>query len=162
MTRIGLVLAVLAACTVSRKTDSLACTTSNDCNNGRTCIEGYCVTSAAGSCPTPCTSCTGTQCNILVTSGGQDITCPAGFSCAINCSGDAACGDIVCGPDQCSITCQGTAACGAINCASSCGCQVNCASGDCGANSCPTGRMGAACVNGSGLCSTSPVGCNGC
>jgi hypothetical protein len=161
MRSIVLLLALSCACTGANKTDALACTTSGDCSNGRTCVSNYCVTSAVGGCPVECDSCTGTACNILVTSGGKDITCPAGFSCSIMCSGDGACGDIVCGPDACTITCQGTAACGTIDCATSCSCQVNCPSGDCGGNTCPTGRQGIACVNGTN-CSPGPTGCNHC
>lgn len=156
------VVVVVGACTGENKTDALACKTSNDCNNGRLCVGGYCVTSAMGFCPGECNSCSGANtCNIQVTSGGMDVACPAGFACNIMCSGAGACGDITCGPDRCSITCQGVGACGTIDCGTSCGCQVNCGSGACGAEMCPTGRMGAACVSGTN-CSTGPTGCNGC
>ena len=155
----------LAACSVQRRSDQLACTTSGDCQSPRTCVQGYCVTagSGSGSCPSACSSCdtstTPPTCQITVTSGGHDIDCPSDYKCEVICTGDQACGDVKCGDDACTVICTGDSACGNIDCSSSCSCQVTC-TGSCGNNSCPSGRNGD-CKQGS-TCTKSGAGCNAC
>lgn len=164
MRLLAIAVVLVVACTVDRRSTSLECTTSGDCNNGRTCDQGYCVGSGGPPCPKQCTSCSGTgtvqTCNITGTGSGT-IACPAGFNCNVTCPVANACGTVQCTTDACTVNCMAAMSCGTIECSSSCGCQVNCPAGNCGTNNCPTGAMGAACVNGS-ACSTSPRGCNSC
>jgi len=65
------VAAGIASCSISHKSDALACTKQSDCASGRQCINGYCVVTGetdappgdgaihidADLCPEQCTSC---------------------------------------------------------------------------------------------------------
>lgn len=161
------------ACTVNTKSDALACKTTADCSNGRTCHAGYCVTDGpidatnidakpidAAVCPPECASCdfpTGT-CNL--NGSGSATACPTSWNCTFTCTDAAPCGDITCGAGACLVSCTGSGACGAISCASSCKCDVACnpVNGACGTMSCPvkpgnkyctaTGLPGGACDSG--------------
>jgi hypothetical protein len=148
VTRAGLGLvfcvAVLAACSVNRKSNGLICERNNDCQDGRRCDDGYCVASSNNDdCPSRCSSCDVDRrtCEIDCDAGNAcgDIDCPAGYSCTIKCSGARACGDINCGAGgSCDITCASAGACGEIDCELNCRCDVHCAgSGACGDMACP-------------------------
>lgn len=180
------------ACTVDRKTDSLRCTSSTQCEAPRTCTDGYCV--ADPNCPSQCTGGCDTTANpptCNVTDPGGSFNCPDGSTCTITCTSDGACGSIACGDaaactivcatsnacgditcgsgknGACEITCTGSNACGNVTCNNACTCDVICGPGECGTNNCPF-RTGNHCTNdgttNSGTtCSTSfEPGCNGC
>jgi hypothetical protein len=115
-------------------------------------------------CPGFCTSCTGTICVVDCSgsrcTGGIDVTCPAGWTCQIDCVGSTACelGVVACSGESCVINCIGTDACdvGGARCSAPV-CDITCSgSGACeeGGACCNGGDCGAQCtsVNG-GNCS---------
>jgi hypothetical protein len=163
MTKLALgvvvVVAALAACFTSRRSDAFECTGTTDCDGSRVCVSGYCVARDGAACPAACTSCdlNAMTCRIECsgTKACAPAACPAGFACTIKCSGTgacpsvdcaagqrcdvtctgtAACGQISCGKPRCDVSCSGTSACGAVNCASSCRCDMSCT----GSLACPT------------------------
>ena len=166
MKRAIVAIAVLAAaCSVNRRSNQLACTSSTTCSDGRTCVQGFCVfddggvakgDGPQGNCPSQCTSCNNGQMTCNITGGsGNDVVCPAGWDCTINCSatgscssvscnnassctvecsGVGSCAHVDCGNAQCAVHCSGTGACSQVDCPSSCQCDVTCA----GTNACST------------------------
>lgn len=146
---------VLAACSIQHRSDEYACTKTADCNNGRSCVEGYCVIataadaprppsdtpnntgSDAASCPAGCSACNVAQhtCTIdcrMSNCNGQ-VACPAGYKCNIMCDTDNSCRN---GVDcqaalSCNLTCSGTGSCRNIQCGMG-PCDVSCS----GAGSC--------------------------
>lgn len=159
--------ALALGCAVHRKTDGFECATTNDCNNGRVCMQGWCVgTNCPAVCTGMCDATTVPPTCIVDGSGGADITCPPGFQCMVTCDNPGACGDIRCASGEpCTISCTATSACGTISCSNACACDVTCASGDCGTNQCPQ-RTGKHCTldgTTSTTCSsTAQSGCNIC
>ena len=169
-----LVLLVLAACTVDRKSETLACTTAADCSDSsRSCENGYCVKSSQSGCPDHCSACntnvTPHTCMVTDT-GGNSFTCPSGFQCLLTCGGGSGstCGDITCNDQsQCLISCDGADSCGDIHCSSACACDVTCTSGACQGSTinCPhTGNSYCTSDQTNGpACVSTPVGrCNSC
>lgn len=182
--------ALPASCTVHRVSDDYACTSDVDCKDGRFCDQGFCVHSASGACPDPCTSCdldnrtcriectaghpcgavhcpVGFACTIRCNNAGAcgDVDCAAGRGCDLDCSGAASCGNVQCGAGACAVRCDGVAACPGIDCAASCRCDVDCTSpaSECPSLSCP--RAAGPCTeNGSdgAPCSSSEPGCSAC
>jgi hypothetical protein len=140
---VGLGLASSSSCFVNRLSERFTCTTSDDCDDGRTCDEGYCVDAP---CPSQCSSCSllaGT-CQINCNANRQcgDIQCPAGFECDIRCNNSNACDDIDCtAAESCDIDCSGVGSCGAIRCGTG-ECQVECT----GAGACPSIECATSCA----------------
>lgn len=152
----------MTSCAVNRRSDALACTTSADCHDNRTCDRGYCV-ERVGDCPSPCTSCDpgNKTCKIECSAGKPcgDVQCPSGYDCTIDCNsanacgsidcvpgtkcdiscaGARSCGPINCGPTECKVDCSGLAACPSIDCAAACSCDVDCNNATaCPSMSCP-------------------------
>ena len=183
--KLAILVLALAGCSVSRKSEQFACTTSVECKDGRTCDRGYCVEQAA--CPSPCNSCdmSSMTCNINCSSGScggvhcpdgynctimctgnnacNSVDCSDGTSCAISCIGNQACRHVDCGNARCMITC-GANGCNNVDCSSSCQCDVVCPSGNCN-TSCPSSTGGTLCTqNGSDdtACSSAMPGCAHC
>ena len=163
-----LVLLVLAACTVDRKSETLACTTVADCTeSNHACENGYCVKQSQSDCPDHCDACntdvTPHTCTVTNT-GGDSFDCPSGFQCVVSCGGGSgsSCGTINCDNNsQCVISCDGATSCGDIHCNNACACDVTCTAGACQGTdiTCPhTGNMyctpdqtdGPACVSAPG------------
>ena len=126
--RLLAVLAIVACgCSVDRRSEGLACTTSATCSDGRVCQQGYCVVGMAtqdGS-PSPdalvCPSiCQGNDCNLAtrtcnITGSGGAVTCPAGWNCGITCPSDGACASVDCtDAASCTVTCSAIGACGSV------------------------------------------------
>ena len=109
-----LVLSAATSCSINHRSDQFACTKNSDCDSGRTCSDGFCVTGGTivdagkvdapktpdgggNSCPAQCTSCNTTtksciiDCAMANGACNQQITCPAGFKCDIRCNNDNAC-----------------------------------------------------------------------
>jgi hypothetical protein len=146
--------AMLAACSVERRSEQFACTEPADCESGRRCIDGWCVVegdapivdgSSGGSdapadaleCPPGCTRCDGAVCVIECTepnSCATRIVCPPGVACRVRCTGAASCA-------------------GGVDCASAPTCQIQCATeGTCrGALLCGDGPCDISC-SGGGSC----------
>jgi hypothetical protein len=80
-------------------------------------------------CPSACTSCTGTTCNILCDAThacAKPIACPAGLPCHVTCNGDDAC-------SQRTVSCVDASSC-LVDCTQVHACQmmgVECGSGRC-------------------------------
>ena len=182
--KLAILLVALAACSVSRKTEQLACTSNAQCMGGRTCDRGYCV--EQNGCPSACTSCDkGAMTCLIDCSGGScgGVHCPDGFACTINCTGNGACNNVDCTDGTgCQITCLGNQACKRIDCgaakcevmcgpngcnnldcSSSCQCDVICPNGTCG-TSCPMGDSTLCTQSGSDdtACSSVMPGCSHC
>jgi hypothetical protein len=175
------VLALLCGCFIDRKSEELRCDTTGDCTNGRTCENNYCVGNATplfdALCPPQCSACNATTLSCTINgAGGDDITCPVGWNCTINCITPDACHDVTCstgsctvmctategchdincGVGRCTVTCSAPDACHDISCAASCACDVTCPTGNCNTSTCPanganqcttTGAAGAPCLS---------------
>ena len=118
--------------------------------------DGPVVITDLGPCPAVCSSCSGDTCKLPCASG---CTCPAGWSCDIDCwakicVGDIDCsaakdcdlkcastsctGTVICGTGRCDVTCASGSCSGGVDCSKSCACSVSCASGSCGTGvTCP-------------------------
>jgi hypothetical protein len=171
---IGLGSLSATSCLVTRRSEGYACNTTSDCDDNRTCEDGYCVqVQSANGCPSVCPDCDmaaqtcditcsagkpcgslqcpqGFRCTIRCTSSNScgDIDCAAGHGCEINCGGASSCKNINCGEKPCDITCNGPASCPSIDCASSCKCDVDCNNTDtaCPSISCPLDALGKPCT----------------
>ena len=137
-------IALFVACFIDKHSDSLTCTTNDDCadlDGNRYCSGGYCIES---NCPDDCTSCDEAMrtCTVSCTTDAPcdaQVTCPGGWTCTIECTGDGACQDIGCQDNsRCSINCSGDNACNDISCAAACQCDLTCASGACDTIACPS------------------------
>ena len=186
-----------------------------DLGENRVCSEGLCVVPGGGGgkdasvdasrvdappidgpplvCPPQCTSCNleKKECNVDCandpdpTTCASQITCPAGFSCAIKCnsasscrmgiscaaatackiecSGFGSCRNVQCGPGACDVNCSGSQSCGGatsggISCGQSCACDVTCGtSANCFNVTCTKPQ----CDIGRG-CSSEPATCDTC
>ncbi|MEO8841698.1 MAG: hypothetical protein ABI591_23975 [Kofleriaceae bacterium] len=171
-----LVLLALAACTVDRKSETVACTTTADCTeSNHTCENGYCVKLSQSDCPDHCDTCntdqTPHQCFVTNT-GGDSFDCPSGFVCLLSCGGDGSrsmCGTITCDTNSaCVISCDGASSCGDIHCDNACECDMACSNGACQGTQidCPRIMGNTYCTvdqtNGP-ACSAAPGGrCNSC
>ena len=140
---------VFAACFIERPSETLECSSNDDCvgfADNRQCQSGYCV---VPNCPDDCTSCdeAARTCNVDCTSDERcsgTITCPSGWSCTINCDGEGACDDVQCNSgSRCNITCSDTGSCDHVDCNDACQCDLACALGACDSFSCPTRGNGA-------------------
>ena len=155
-------IALLAACSIQHRSGEYACTKQSDCNNGRTCTDGFCVLPGgngpdapktidspgthadASTCPAGCTACNPAQhtCTIDCRSANCNgsVSCPAGYKCDIQCDTDNSCRNGVdCSTAlSCNVTCSGTGSCRNVACGLG-PCDVACS----GASSC----RGVACGN---------------
>ncbi|NVB79993.1 MAG: hypothetical protein HOV81_16475 [Kofleriaceae bacterium] len=152
-TIIGLLIAVSAttSCSINHRSDQYACTKSSDCEPGRTCSDGFCITGEgpvvdAGKvdapktpdggqpgCPSQCTSCNATtkscviDCAMANGACNQPIVCPAGFKCDIRCNQDNACrqGINCLQGASCQISCSARQSCDQVACGPG-ACSVTC------------------------------------
>jgi hypothetical protein len=145
---------IASSCSITHKSDALACTKQSDCAGGRQCINGYCVVSGeidapapppdgmkiidADLCPAQCTKCemSTMTCTIDCAGGGgcdATVTCPAGWNCNILCDvGNSCRAGVDCTQGaSCDITCSGTSSCRGVVCGLG-RCDVTCS----GASSC--------------------------
>ena len=156
------------SCSVTHKSGDYACTKQSDCNQGRQCVEGFCVISGAvdastdsprgdaNQCPAQCTSCnTGTHtCTIDCSAGnsncGSKVSCPANWNCDVMCNANNSCrnGVSCTGSTSCNVTCSAQNACQNVVCGAG-KCQVECSG--------PSSCKGVTCSN-SCACD---VTCNG-
>ncbi len=171
------VIAAALSCSVSHRSGEFTCVTSMDCVGeaaGRICSGGFCVVSGGGvdapiathdsgpiiihdapqlTCPSICTSCdlSSMTCKIACTGAtancANDVTCPPGFNCQINCvpggsckivdctdaascsvtcTGQGSCRQVNCGATACDVQCTGSESCRGVACGSSCACDVAC------------------------------------
>lgn len=197
MLRILVLFALVGACVPHTRAGDYACTDSTDCADGRTCVDRYCIVVDAPSidappdalvCPDVCSSCdlSKATCTIDCVAGNTNqcdqVECPAGFactincgqnrcntidctnpgsSCTLNCTGSGSCDTIDCGPGRCEINCVGSSSCNAIDCKASCACDVECTHGDC-RPACPAPPNGVCKSPGAGLCTSAPANCDTC
>jgi hypothetical protein len=152
----------------------MECTAPAYCQGNGTCGTClYAVPPVGGTCPSICDGgCTNNVCTINCTSSECQgtVTCPPGFACQVNCSGNSSCenSNIFCPADhQCNISCSNTQACRNADlfcstngpCAATCSNQSQVCSGfilHCGTNGCsatcngspqfPTMQCGASCL----------------
>ncbi|MBV8761280.1 MAG: hypothetical protein JO257_28545 [Deltaproteobacteria bacterium] len=141
MKHLVIALVLLASCSIQHRSDGFACTKQSDCNNGRTCTDGFCVLPGGGgvdapgshvdapgthadaaTCPAGCSTCNVTQhtCTIDCRSSNCNgaVACPAGYKCDIMCDSDNSCRN---GVDctaalSCNITCSGGSSCRTVQC----------------------------------------------
>jgi len=133
---------VLAGCQVDRRSGGFRCERTDDCTDGRTCEDGWCVgddvpvdgppgeVDAAG-CPAVCSSCEGGTCTIDCGQAGvcsDVVVCPADMPCVVTCDGFDSCGGGVdcSAATRCTIACAATGTCeGPITCGAG-ACDVSC------------------------------------
>ena len=145
------------------------------------------VGDAGEMCPSQCTTCdlTGKTCDVNCEQAGsacaQNIVCPEGFTCTIECTtqgscrqnidctkGDGctltcsagqSCAHVACGSGACDVMCNGLNTCKTVDCSNSCACDVTCgaATNGCGNDniSCPTNDLDEECTGITGGCSSS-------
>ena len=152
-------------CTIDTRSDLYDCAGPSDCDADRLCIDGFCISSEIVGCTAPdrvnCTfSCTeagacpdqivcpsGYQCRVECGDDGcaGGIDCTAATSCSVACAGGAACaGPITCGAGFCTVDCSIAGACtAAIDCGQASTCDIQCRS----ANTCtgPIACQGSEC-----------------
>jgi hypothetical protein len=143
------------ACGFATRSDAFACERPEDCEDGRSCVEGWCVTGGGGGggggggAPIVCSD---PVCVIDCDAAGScadGVDCSGSGDCTVHCNGAGSCaGPIVCGSGPCEVNCNGPTSCqSTIDCGDACSCDVDCdGSGSCGGSiSCPfTGQ----CKNG--------------
>lgn len=180
--RLLIAFALLSACSINERSGDYSCAVQTDCSSGRVCTDGLCIVGGTGSngmgCPTGCTTCN-VAAKTCAIDGGNTVTCPTGWDCAVTCSrqgscskvdcdgaksctltcsGTESCKDVRCRSGQCKVTCSGQNSCDAVDCQSSCACDVTCAQNACNQNPlCPA----PACATATG-CSSMPASCGGC
>ena len=140
---VAMAAAPTAGCSITHRSDGFACNSQSDCTGGRSCINGFCVTSVDSdassvdspggdnNCPPACTSCDLDKRTCIIDCTGnnecnQNVVCPKGFSCEIMC-GDQSCRN---GIDcklgtECTIACMGTGSCRSVDCGTN-RCTVSC------------------------------------
>jgi hypothetical protein len=168
------VAAAASSCSINHRSDRFECERTQDCDPGRTCSEGLCVTTGGGldggpidggppkdappidanTCPTACTQCMpGKVCIIDCAAPGANCTapvvCPTGFNCDIRCSLPSSCRGGVSGVSG--VNCTSAASC-KILCSGPSACRnVMCGLGRCdvnctGAFSCETVTCSQSCA----------------
>jgi hypothetical protein len=147
--------ALVAACSIQHRSDEYACTKQSDCNSGRTCVAGFCVTQGTSDidaridgpknmgsdggngCPPGCSMCNPSQHTCTIDCRSTDctgpVTCPVGYHCDINCDADNSCTNgINCtGGLSCNVTCASSGSCRNVSCGLG-PCDINCS----GPNTC--------------------------
>jgi len=152
------------SCAINHKSGDYACTITADCNDGRQCVDGFCIVPGSidaavfrdahvggdgNGCPAGCTSCNVTthSCTIDCSqnSGGcnNKVTCPAGWACNVQCNVDNSCrnGVSCTGTTSCDITCSAKSSCQNIQCGTG-KCNVTCS----GVQSCQAVACGNSCA----------------
>jgi hypothetical protein len=144
--------ALALSCSIDKRSDAFACTTTSECDSGRQCVDGFCVVTGGSNapidapkggnpdapgkpldapgdtCPAQCTTCSVDQktCNIDCTTtdcNNGTVMCPPGYACTIACGAQNAC--------QKGIDCQQAKSCD-IACSGRDSCQtIECGSGAC-------------------------------
>ena len=161
------VLAVAAvSCSINHRSSQFECETTADCEAGRTCSDGLCVTPGfidagvldgprkdgplpdAAVCPPGCTSCAPGRvciidCSVAGSGCNAQLVCPVGWNCDIRCSTDNSCraGVNCTAGASCTLQCTGRNSCRGVACGPGI-CNVGCT----GANSCESVTCGASCA----------------
>jgi hypothetical protein len=159
-----IVMASLASsCAINHKSDSYACTITADCNDGRQCVDNFCIIPGsidaavfhdarigdASQCPSGCTSCNITthSCTIDCSQNGgacsNKVMCPPGWACNVQCDTDGACknGVSCVGATSCAISCSAHNSCQGVQCGLG-KCTVDCS----GVASCQGVQCGNSCA----------------
>lgn len=144
------VAAAVASCSINRRSGQFECEDTEDCEPGRVCSEGLCVSTsvppdatakkdaalpdAASACPPQCTQCLDSKVCLIncaapspTANCNNPIVCPAGFNCDIRCNvGNACRAGINCtSAASCTISCSGQGSCQGVVCGPG-RCNVNC------------------------------------
>ncbi|HEY1547255.1 MAG TPA: hypothetical protein VGG28_05525 [Kofleriaceae bacterium] len=149
------------SCSIDKRSGAFSCTSSDQCDTGRVCVDGFCVVSGGS----------GTQIDAPQSMGGSDAggvnpppdgstgdMCPAqcttcsvaGKTCEIDCTNDT-CNDngpLQC-PDgySCTIACGALDSCNDIDCTKAKACTVSCSGhGACQEVDCGTGECDITCT----------------
>jgi hypothetical protein len=196
---LGFAIITASSCSISHRSDDFACTKQSDCSTGRTCTDGYCVapqldsgvnTDGPTNCPAQCTSCNTNaktctiDCALNGTACNQQVTCPVGWSCnidcstpnscrngvtcansqacTITCSGAQSCRTLTCGAGRCNVDCIGNGSCRNVTCGQACACDITCQANSLCANlTCKAPPNCTAQVPLLG-CTSLTIGCNTC
>lgn len=160
------VFALAASCSITKKSGDYSCTKSSECNDGRVCVDGFCVVNGTqdidaavtpidgrpgdtgNGCPAQCSSCNmGEHSCIIDCENGANcdgnVACPAGWSCDVKCNADNSCrnGVACAGTTSCTVECSGKGSCQNVVCGTG-KCDVECT----GVQSCRGVTCGASCA----------------
>ncbi|HSK02776.1 MAG TPA: hypothetical protein VK932_16105 [Kofleriaceae bacterium] len=152
-----------SSCSINRRSGQYECEVTADCDPGRTCSDGLCVTAGGGpdappadgpkrdappsACPSQCTQCEGKTCIIDCAAPGANcgaqVVCPPGFACDVRCSLQGSCraGVLCTGATSCTVQCTGRGSCRGVLCGAG-PCNVDCS----GMSSCETVSCGPSCA----------------
>lgn len=186
----------VSGCGIDKRTAAFRCDSDIDCESDRRCEEGYCTlgprdladaTPGAADapvspvidatppdaflCPTACTGGCLDDFTCLIdcsadASCGEPVVCPANLPCQVTCTGlDACAGIVTCAPGvECDVQCGGENSCAAgVSCADACSCEVLCTgAGSCAtASTCPPAPANK-CRTGNGCNTTGHPRCDEC
>jgi hypothetical protein len=151
----GIAIAAASSCSINHKSSEYECALPSDCDAypGRSCVNGFCVTSSgpidapptdtnppdgstdggvdAGVCPPQCTSCRFDRKECIIdcatTSCNSEVVCPTGWNCTIGCSTTNSCtSGIDCSNSlSCTVVCSGNGSCRDLECGEG-KCNVTC------------------------------------
>lgn len=137
---LGLIALWGSACGITARSDDFRCAGTQDCSDGRSCVDGWCVAGQgdggagdganagadgalddAAACPDVCDSCLRATCMISCEDGGscqELVVCPPGMECLVRCGQTSCAAGVDCSAaDACDIRCDETGACsGPITC----------------------------------------------
>jgi hypothetical protein len=146
----------LSGCGFDSRSGQFACEPDGDCDDGRVCVDGWCVVEGAMpaadadvgpftcsdiSCTLTCTDenpcafaieCPDSRPCIIQCSGAgscsREVDCGSSSDCQVTCSGVGSCGqEVDCDNGSCEILCVGIASCaGPVDCDDACACRVSC------------------------------------
>jgi hypothetical protein len=157
MMRIVLAIALVAGCTVNKRSSDFECGSTADCRNqlgdGFACNNGICQQTGTPTddgnpdpdadprpdafvCPAQCTSCKlearicKVDCGASPATCNAPINCPPGFNCEIICSTPNGCANINCTQgESCNIDCKATGTCKGVTCGEG-PCDITCEGGN--------------------------------
>lgn len=138
-------IAMAGSCSINHKSSDYECSVPSDCDPfpGRSCINGFCVTSGTpidaapdgaqpdaprdgapdgAMCPPQCTSCRHDRKECVIdcatNSCNSEVVCPAGWNCTIGCSTTNSCTSGIDCTDalSCTIVCSGNSSCRDLQC----------------------------------------------
>jgi hypothetical protein len=161
------VAAAASSCSINHRSGKFECEVTADCDPGRTCSEGLCVTIGGGDgggpvdggpakdaprpdasvCPSQCTRCEDGKVCIIDCAAGANcaapVVCPAGYNCDIRCStlGSCRAGINCTNAASCILQCTGRGSCRGVTCGPG-PCNVNCPA----AYSCENVSCGSSCA----------------
>lgn len=154
---------VLIGCSFDSRSGAFACPMGNECEVGRVCSDGWCVSEAtdidASNLPTPDAPLIPIDADLTLDADLSDAgppdadNCPSectscvGGICLIDCDGANDCAGVVVCPAgvECRVSCAGADSCAAgIDCSAASACRITCSGG----TSCAAGVL-----CGTGLCS---------